>query len=244
MYFRPRWNGDSRSPAPLRGHVATWESRIQQYQAHYEEFVSRFGQEVEKVTGLMSASYGRPWTDFAPQIVDIGLILRQAAVVASRRDTLRRFLDHVESRPTPGLTDVWFANEISDLRKEAQRVSERTEAFLSRTREIRLEPQWILDLQSLMWVQGQVDGTYEELQTLYGQAISHHFDMREAGRLDSSRAERAAQAAAQVSQNLLALGMYLNQMNYQQQIINTLNRPRDMYSYWRHVDLFLIKLRK
>jgi hypothetical protein len=67
-----------------------------------------------------------------------------------------------------------------------------------------------------------LSGKDSELRSLHQQALSYCLDLRQAQAQDRYLAAQRAQAA----QTLLATGAYLNQMNYQQQLLNTLNRPR------------------
>lgn len=61
-----------------------------------------------------------------------------------------------------------------------------------------------------------------KLQSLHKQAVSYYEDMQRAQIAARYRAEQQSRAA----QALMGMGMYLNQLNYQQQLLNTLNRPR------------------
>ncbi len=80
-----------------------------------------------------------------------------------------------------------------------------------------------MNLEAVAKAQGILEGTTDELTALWSQARSYYGDLQLAQEADRHLARQRAQA-------LFAMGAYLNQLNYQQQMINVLNRPRTCHA--------------
>lgn len=205
-----------------QNYLKTWNDRLETYRERYVELDTQIRQGSERVVEAMGAS-DIVWTNFAPDFADLGVQIRDAYKIAGRGEALKRFLSHVESRPTPGLSEVWFQEEGRSLDEDAKRVQAITGRFYTESQRINLEPEWILNLEAVAKAQGILEGTTDELTALWSQARSYYGDLQLAQEADRRLARQRAQA-------LFAMGAYLNQLNYQQQMINALMRPRTCYA--------------
>jgi hypothetical protein len=85
---------------------------------------------------------------------------------------------------------------------------------------------WILESEQLAREQGMAAGKIQELQSLHEQVASYYLDMRRAEAADRYKSKGEAKAKENATRTLSVLGQYYNQLNYQQQLLNNLNRPR------------------
>ena len=205
-----------------QNYLKTWDDRLESYREQYVQYDIRIRQDSERVVEAMAAS-NIAWTNFAPDFADLGVQIRDAYKTVGRGETMKRFLAHMESRPTPGLSEVWFQEEGRSLEEDAKRVQAITDRFYIESQRINLEPKWILNLEDVAKAQGLLEGTTDELIALWSQARSYYGDLQLAQEADRRLARQRAQA-------LFALGAYLNQLNYQQQMINALTRPRTCHA--------------
>ena len=203
-------------------YLVTWSQRLDEYRRQFIEKDTQIRAK-ESVAAANLASDPDPWGRLVSRVFELSIDVREAYEIAGRGEAIKAFLAHMQSNPTPGLSDVWFLRQAEDLQREAKRVDERTQQFF-RTfdQKVRQGPDWILEIEQLARDQGLVAGKAGELQSLNKQALSYYLDQRSAQQQDQYRAEQQARAA----DTLLAVGAYLSQLNYQQQLLNTLNRPR------------------
>lgn len=205
-----------------QNYLKTWNDRLEGYREQYVQLDTQIRQGNERIGEAIDASE-IAWTNFAPDFADLGVQIRNAYKIASRGETLKRFLTHIESRPTPGLSEVWFQEEGRSLEEDAKQVHDITGRFYAESQRINLEPKWILNLEDVAKAQGLLEGTTDELIALWSQARSYYGDLQLAQEVDRRLARQRAQA-------LFAMGAYLNQLNYQQQMINALMRPRTCHA--------------
>jgi len=205
-------------------YLQTWNEQLQQYYEQYKEWEAvikendvRIGQQVA------SAPEKERWAVLINGVFDLGGQIEKAFEIAGRGEALKAFLAHVQSGPAPGMTDGWFVRQIDELKQRAQSVDQESQTFIANfEQKVRQGVHWIAEVEAIYRARGYVSGYHKELQSLYQQAAGHFGDLQRAGYADHQRAQKQAQAA----QALMLFGMYLNQMQYQQQLLNTLNRPR------------------
>lgn len=203
-------------------YLATWNQRLEDYRRQFVEKDKQIRAK-ESVAAANLGSEPDPWSKLVSRVFELSIDVRDAYEIAGRGEAIKAFIAHMQSDPTPGLSDVWFLRQAEDLQREAKRVDEKGQQFF-RTfdKKIREGPEWILEVEQLARDQGLVIGKTDELQSLNKQALSYYLDQHAAQQQDQYRAEQQARA----SETLLAVGAYLSQLNYQQQLLNTLNRPR------------------
>lgn len=206
-----------------RNYLATWNKRLDEYRDEFRTKAAMIQTEDRTIFGAGLSRSSNAWQTLVNGVFQLSAMVRDAYTIAGRGEALSAFITHMETSTSPGLTDVWFLRQVEDWQKEAQQVDRRTQAFFASFDErVRRDAQWIREIEELAKAQGMLAGKGEELKSLYQQAISYWVDQQSAQAEDQYRAAQQAQAA----QALLGIGLYLNQLDYQQQLLNTLNRPR------------------
>lgn len=204
--------------------LSTWAAQLEQYRAQFVERDAKI--RAQAATVLDPDAIRRaddPWRTAVSRVFELSIMIRAQFEIAGRGESIKAFIAHMQSYPTPGLTDIWFLRQVEDVQREARDTDAKTQAVLENIDQtVRKGADWVREVEELARAQGMVTGKIEELQSLHKQAISYYGDLYRAQAIDQYRAQQQAQAA----QNLLAVGAYLNQLNYQQQLLNTLNRPR------------------
>lgn len=201
-------------------YVHAWNDRLAQYERQFVAADAEIRADADRLNTDIQAERIRSWPELMQPVAGITGKVREAYTIAGRGELLRRFIEHIQTNPTAGLTEVWFQNESTDWQQRAERVDRQTRDFLD-TLDARLaeSPQWMGDSEALAKEQGFVRGTALELPSLYQQAVAYFREVQAAEAADLERRQR-------VAQSLAAMGAYYNQLNYQQQLLNTLNRPR------------------
>lgn len=144
-------------------------------------------------------------------------------MIAGRGETVKAFAIHMGNKPSPDLTDNWFTQQTLSLKEQAAVVDSRTAQFFSTLdQRLRQGPEWVREVELLARAQGVVIGKAKELELLYHETIAYYRDQQAAQIADAQRAYQQQQAAQAVLNTLAVLA----NMNYQQQLINSLNRPR------------------
>jgi hypothetical protein len=213
-------------------YASVWNARLDGYR---QEFV-RQDQEIRRKDKAAGEALGRladlRWSDFISPVMDTAADVRETFKIAGRGETLKRFIAHMQTMPTPGLTDIWFRDEVENLQREARRIDDETGAFFaSFERRATLSPDWIKDIETLARAQGVLLGTAEELQSLLPQALAYHGDMLDAAAADRVRARQQAEQQRRAATVLLGAAAVLERANYQQRMIGALSRPRKCASY-------------
>jgi len=204
-------------------YLITWSLRLDQYRAQFVEKDAGIRAKASQSVFAGLAQDSNPWPRIVSRVSELGLDIREAFVIAGRGEALKAFLTHIQMNPTPGLTDVWFVQQAQDLEREARQLDAKGQQFVKTfDQRLREGPDWVLEMENLAKSQGMLSGKDSELQSLHKQALSYFLDLRQAQAQDRYRAEQQARAA----QTLFAMSAYLNQLNYQQQLLNALNRPR------------------
>lgn len=191
-----------------------------------DEFIGRdrvIREETAKPILSQAGKFEDPWQKLTSRVFQLSIILREAYTIAGRGETTKAFIRHMQAHPSAGQSDLWFSRAGDAAKKELEQASMQTITLLaSLDQKVRQGPDWILEMEALAKVQGLAIGKIRELQSLHGQAISYYKDM-DAARLEDQRITMQRQQAVQ---SLLAAMAYLGQVNFQQQLINSLSRPR------------------
>jgi len=206
-----------------RRYLEIWNSRLDGYRQQYVSLDAEIRKEADQFANGIQQTAGMQWPDLVRPTLDLAARIRELHRIAGRGETLSRFIAHMQTYPTPGLTEVWFQNEAADWQQAAQRTDKTTQQFLSGfEQKVQVSADWMREIEELVTQQGIVEGTGQELDALYRQALAFYGDVGEA-RAQDQYAEQQRQRA---SAALFAMGAYMNQLNYQQQLLNTFNRPR------------------
>lgn len=202
-------------------YLSVWNNRLEQYK---NEFIARDKIIQERVKGgaldILMVNSENPWETFINYVFELSGMIKDAYIIAGRGETIKAFIQHMKTHPSPGLTNVWFMQQADDFNKRAKEVDAKTQEFF--TQKASLDAEWMSELEQIAITQGIMQGIGEELQSLYEQANSYYKDIERAKIDDLYRAEQQLRAA----QALMNIGMYLNQLNYQQRLLNTLNKPQ------------------
>lgn len=205
-------------------YLTMWEQQLDDYRAKFIEQDKRIRQkEGGFILARTTETDNEFWNKLVSRVMEISVDVRDAFVTAGRGEAIKAFITHMNAQPTPGMTDTWFQRQAMDITEYARAVDERSTAFFSQFDDkLRQGPEWIMEVEQLARDQGMARGKLQELSALYKQAESYYREQQHANALDQARALQQQQAA----QQLLASLAYVNQLNYQQQLLNTLNRPR------------------
>ena len=210
-------------------YLREWTSQRYRYHEQYWQRKAAIKQNEDQVVRhVTSAPDHEKWTVLVDGVFRVGGEIEKSYETAGRWQALKAFIEHMRSRPDPGMTNGWFVRQVEELRARATSVDQETRAFADQFEEKRrLGTDWIPEVEAIFSWRGYVVGYHKELQALYRQAVGYFGDVQRAEHADYRRAQQQAQTA----RALLAAGMYLNQMQYQQQLLNTLNRPRTCTSF-------------
>lgn len=204
-------------------YLTTWAQRLEQYRAQFVEKDKEIRAKASQPVFAGLAQDPNPWPQLVSRVSELCLEIREAFVIAGRGEALKAFLIHIQTDPTPGLTDVWFVQQAQDLEREARQLDAKGQQFVkSFDQRLRQGPDWVLEMENLAKAQGMLSGRVSELQSIHKQALSYFLDLQQSEAQDRYRAEQQARAA----QMFFEMSAYLTQLNYQQQLLNTLNQPR------------------
>lgn len=204
-------------------YTTAWSAQLEKYRADFGSKDSVIRAEVAKGFGPDLTNASDPWQVVVSRVFELSSMIRDCFTIAGRMEVLKAFIAHMESNPTPGLSDIWFQQQAANVQNEARSVDAKTNVFLQNfNSNAQLGANWFSDVDELARAQGLTEGKIEELRSLYKQAESYYRDAAHA----KSEAQYQAEQQARTAQSLMATWGMLNQMNYQQQMINTLNRPR------------------
>ena len=226
----------SAAPTPVEAasahkkYLKAWEKQLEQYKTEYvqQEQVLRASGSRAFADHFAASAATTSETDYWAGVGRISfqyaVAIQELRVIAGRGETIKAFIAHMKEKPTAGLSDVWFQQQLEFVNREAQRADRQNAEFLvalekqSKTGFVLNEhgmPTWLTALDYVAQSRGTVVGRYQELQSLYQQALKYYGDM----------AQRQIEVA-QRAQAFAALGNMLLNMSYQQQLLDTLNRPR------------------
>jgi hypothetical protein len=213
-------------------YLAAWAARLDGYRGEYVRQDSALRKDIAAGTERIFGSETVEWRELVGPVMEYSIKIRENFTIAGRGETIKRFIAHIQTNPTPGLTEVWFQTEVAELQRRAQVVDGGTQAFLASLNDrIEMSNAWILEIEQLARAQGMVVGTVQELPLLFQNAQSYYRELRQ------TRAEDQRQAEQQRQRMLDSLAV-LGQLNYQQQLLNTLNRPRTCSRVGRTVTCF------
>ena len=203
--------------------VASWENQLDQYRNEFTKKDNAARAKAQINAAELQAALPtmkNPWDSLVKQILESMPPIRDTWRVAGRGMILSAFIGLMKEEPTPGIANAWFQRQAEDIKKEAERVDSKTKEFSSNFDTIiRENKNWMTEGELLVQDQGILLGKMDEIEALYKQAGFYFADMQQAKAIDQ-------QNAMAFNQALMFTSMSLNQMNYQQQMINTLNKPR------------------
>jgi hypothetical protein len=213
-------------------YLAAWAARLDGYRAEYIRHDTVLHKEIAAGTERIFGSASVEWSDLVSPVMEYSLKIRDNFTIAGRGETIKRFIVHMQTDPTPGLTEVCFQTEVAELQRQAQVVDSNTQLFLASLNDrVEMSNTWILEIEQVARAQGMVVGTIQELPLLFQNAQSYYRELRQ------TRVEDQRQAEQQRQRMLDSLAV-LGRLNYQQQLFNTLNRPRTCQRVGRTVTCF------
>lgn len=205
-------------------YMQAWKNRLADYKRQFIAADTELRADADSLTGDIQAQKIRSWQELVPPVAGISDKVREAYTIAGRGETLSRYITHMQADTTPGLTEVWFQNEYADWQQRAERVDRQTRDFLATIdSKIAQSSQWMDESEALAREQGFVRGTAMELPSLYQQAAA---DYGEAQAVVHAEQVAESERRQRVAQALANMNAYYNQQRYQQELLNTLNRPR------------------
>lgn len=204
-------------------YMQAWTNRLADYKRQFIAADTELQGDADKLIDDIQAQKIQTWQELVPPVAGVTDKVRESYTIAGRGEALSRFITHMQADTTPGLTEVWFQNEHADWQQHADKVDRQTRDFLaSIDSKIAQSPQWMDESEALAKEQGFVRGIAMELPSLYQQAVAYYREAQAAIRAEATEAERRER----VAQSLTEMRAYYSQLNYQQQLLNTLNRPR------------------
>jgi hypothetical protein len=213
-------------------YLAAWAARLDGYRSEYVRQDTALRKEIAAGTDRIFGSETVEWRELVGPVMEYSIKIRENFTIAGRGETIKRFIAHVQTDPTPGLTEVWFQTHVAELQRQAEAVESNTQLFLASLNDrIEMSHEWILEVEQLARAQGMVVGAVQELPLLFQNAQSYYRELRQTRAEDQRQAERQRQ---RMLDSLAVLG----QLNYQQQLFNTLNRPRTCQRVGRTVTCF------
>jgi hypothetical protein len=213
-------------------YLAAWAARLDGYRSEYVREDAALRKQIAAGNERIFGSGSVEWSELVGPVMEYALKIRENFTIAGRGETIKRFVAHIQTNPTPGVTEMWFQTEVAELQRRAQTVENNTQFFLASLNDrIEMSNEWILEIEQLARAQGMVVGTVQELPLLFQNAQSYYREVRQ------TRAEEQRQAEQQRQRILDSLAV-LGRLNYQQQLSNTLNRPRTCQRVGRTVTCF------
>jgi hypothetical protein len=201
-------------------YVAAWAGRLDGYRGEFVRQDAALRREIAQGAEQIFASESTEWKELVGPVMGYAFKIRENFTIAGRGETIKRFIAHMQGNPTPGLTEVWFQAEVAALQRQAKAVEDNTQFFLAGLGErVELSAAWISEIEQVARAQGMVVGTVQELPLLFENAQSYYRETRQVRAEDQKTAEQRRQA---MLDNLAVLG----RLNYQQQMLDRLNRPR------------------
>lgn len=170
--------------------------------------------------------------DIVQQVAITAKQTEDASIIFGKRRALQNFLNHMGSRPNAGITDIWFKNRSSDL-LEGARLHDQAQATFNQEIESGslTYAEWISKLEVITKGRGELVGYIGELKALSDQVASYYTELDSANRADMQAAQQRAAALYALGNSLSQLSYQQQQNNYQQQILNSINRPRTCSQY-------------
>lgn len=201
-------------------YLASWSDRLDQYRVEFTKRDNFIRERSSNFLTELNKSPAPTWQHVAAYAIKTSTDIHEAFVIAGRGEMIKAYMEHIKTQPSPGLSDIWFQQRADDLKDRAIKMDRMSKEFLANIdAKISSGPEWMATMEYLSRENGLLEGKQKELESLYKQAYSYHLEKRQALVEQQEQAKRAAQA-------LMAASLYLNQINYQNQLINTLNRPR------------------
>ena len=230
-------------------YLETWSQQLEKYRSDFivksakiREQVQRHVEQNKALAVKLSKKEIDPdaaWKLYFPRIFESAVLVRDAYNIAGRGELIKAYMIHMQMNPSAGLSDIWFMKQAEVVQAEANKIDFQTKAFYNNLGEkMQKGDSWISELEQIARDQGKIQGKILELQSLYKQAMVYYRDIGYAMVEDQRREQERLKRAQQASQALLGLGIYMNQLNYQQQLINSLNRPRTCTAFGNSITCY------
>lgn len=208
-------------------YIATWNNQLNGYRnefrvkdAEIKYFTMSF-LPINKKLQLTDKKAG--WNQLVSAVFKVSVDVRDAFIIAGRGESTKALIAHMNTNPPAGLSDTWFQHQIEGLKRESMKVDHDYKVYFQQLdNKMKNGIQWILEIEYLARRQGMVMGKYQELISLHSQASSYYQDYARA----MQQEKYIKQQQMRGLQTMMAAGMFINQMNYQRQLLHTLNRPR------------------
>lgn len=204
-------------------HIATLQ---RQYEGFKQEFVvedAKTKAQIEKNSDEVFSNPKATWEDISSSVFQSSAEIRQLYKIAGRGTMISEFLDFtygLGANPPASLFDAWFIEKNEALKDDYSRLDLDIQNFQnSFDKKVRENADWITEIEALSRTAGTLEGKQAQLLALHQQTISYFREF-------SSVQQQQQEAAFRQSQALLGAAAVIGNLNYQQQLINTLNRPR------------------
>lgn len=96
---------------PHQNYLTTWQNRLEQYKSEFierEKIIKERIEDQNQNLVIEAANTEDPWKLIITSIFEICTMIRDSYIIAGRGETIKAFIQYMETYPTPGLTDVWF----------------------------------------------------------------------------------------------------------------------------------------
>ena len=164
-----------------------WQARYETYLARRSGVDSR-----AKETSALAVEAIRISSPNAPAALDAALEAQgEAAKLSGRGRLLYEFLEHLKTKPSPQLSQMWLQGKTDDLQSKAKEVDVLDARVRSMKRETTDErDSWIGELERLVMLRGDIEGMTSELQLL-DQNLSAYFNALGQEQVEDERRRRA-----------------------------------------------------
>jgi hypothetical protein len=207
--------------------LATWEAQLDKYRSDFSAKDAILREKSAEPIQADLASSADPWNMLVGRVSELSAMITEEYVIAGRGQMIKEFIKHMETHPSAGISDVWFLRQGEDVQNAARDFDANSKAFFSTfDQRATADMKWILEFGELAKEQGIVEGKIQELKSLHEQAMSYYLEMQQVETAGRYASEQKARATEDAFRTLSALGQYYNQSNFQQQMLNSLNRPR------------------
>lgn len=204
-------------------HIANLNVELNSLYKKYElEFNAVQGRIAARESALAQNSQ-LDWNNYMSSVLQSAADVENLHKIAGRGDIISEFINYARSLPvdpSASLFQSWFISKYENLKLDDSAVHREFLAISdSAGKDSYGGSAWVSRLFSVSEKRGKVMGSAAQLEALYGIVQSYYIDVNQI------RREEAESAARQQRAILSALAVY-NQYSYQQQLINTINKPR------------------
>lgn len=140
-----------------------------------------------------------------------------------RYETLREFLDYLGKGPSFYMTKLWFYRQIERVESSSDANVNAAKVFINDAQQ-GAKVDWADFFVNIMNQQGLIVGRKEELKILWDEYLV--FANEQQAAMEEDRANNS-----KIALMLAVAGGAMAQYSYQQQMLNTLNRPRTCFAF-------------